>query len=457
MAHPTTRIRCEQAIYGSFPFWDRGYAILAQSPGCRPEWLAEFLAACQKHGEPPSHTPTADALFAIRLPSGPRAVVGVGSPGVDDRGRPGALVFHGLFLSGRDFRRIGSDPFALADRLVRCWGPETTALPSATWDVATPTRPGPDAPADPQADRIAAIVAGGRRYAVESAGPIDDLARRAWARLPDRARRRVSLATLAFANGNHFDLAAFPRLAGIALDASYIVDHPDHPAEPAPRPRPQVGRRGWAALGGLAGLSGVALALAWPSDDRGPAAPDPRPSEVPVAPALPPPPRADDESPPPPEDAARAVEALVDLAERSGIEVGSGPVDPGSLMVRISDGLRHRGPWLSAAERSELASAGPDDLDRAAALAWDARARRFAADRPLPPEFAAAPLRRQLDQLAWSFHLEPEPAPGRSVAEAAQAFAEGLAVDIPVRPNPLAARYPALDAYARFLSKLPRR
>ena len=41
---PTVRVRFEQAVYGSFPFWDRGYALLAHSPGCRPEWLAEFAA-----------------------------------------------------------------------------------------------------------------------------------------------------------------------------------------------------------------------------------------------------------------------------------------------------------------------------------------------------------------------------------------------------------------------------
>ena len=50
---PTVRVRFEQAVYGSFAFWDRGYALLAHSPGCRPEWLADFLAACQRFGEPP--------------------------------------------------------------------------------------------------------------------------------------------------------------------------------------------------------------------------------------------------------------------------------------------------------------------------------------------------------------------------------------------------------------------
>ena len=47
-------IRYEQAVYGSFPFWDKGYAILARSPGCRDEWLADLKAACQRYGERPA-------------------------------------------------------------------------------------------------------------------------------------------------------------------------------------------------------------------------------------------------------------------------------------------------------------------------------------------------------------------------------------------------------------------
>ena len=61
---PTVRVRFEQAVYGSFPFWDRGYALLAHSPGCRPEWLAEFLAACQRYGEPRGGAPEARGLFS---------------------------------------------------------------------------------------------------------------------------------------------------------------------------------------------------------------------------------------------------------------------------------------------------------------------------------------------------------------------------------------------------------
>ena len=47
-------IRFEQAVYGSFPFWNRGYGVLAHSTGCRPEWLAELRDVCQRYGEPPT-------------------------------------------------------------------------------------------------------------------------------------------------------------------------------------------------------------------------------------------------------------------------------------------------------------------------------------------------------------------------------------------------------------------
>src|SRR5439155_20432547 len=83
------QVRYEQAVYGSFPFWDRGYAVLAHSPGCRPEWLAGLRAACQRFGERPMGVAetAVRALFALRLASGPWMIVGVGSPGSDDRGR----------------------------------------------------------------------------------------------------------------------------------------------------------------------------------------------------------------------------------------------------------------------------------------------------------------------------------------------------------------------------------
>src|SRR5205823_4022668 len=80
-------------------------------------------------------------------------------------------------------------------------------------------------PMSPQNDRIRRIaeaLARGRRVAIEADGPIDAMAEAVWRALPDRVRRRASVATWAFGNGNRFDLVALPRLAGVALDASYV-------------------------------------------------------------------------------------------------------------------------------------------------------------------------------------------------------------------------------------------
>src|SRR5438309_1118657 len=102
--HPTPRlpevmvILLEQLVYGSFPFWDRGYDVLARSPGCRPEWVPDVLGACRQFGEAPSGVAPSPCLFATRLACGPWAVVGVEPLGHDDRGRPGALAFHALLI-----------------------------------------------------------------------------------------------------------------------------------------------------------------------------------------------------------------------------------------------------------------------------------------------------------------------------------------------------------------------
>ena len=50
---------------------------------------------------------------------------------------------------------------------------------------------------------------------MQSAGPIDAMARAVWRALPFRVRRRASVATWAFDNANRFDLVALPKLAGV--------------------------------------------------------------------------------------------------------------------------------------------------------------------------------------------------------------------------------------------------
>lgn len=240
-------IHYEQAVYGSFPFWDRGYAILARSPGCRDEWLADLKAACQRYGERPPHAAEAGGLIALRLPSGPWAIVRPSPQGSDDRGRPGALAFHALFLSGSDYRKAGAFPFAFAKLLRTDWTADTSLdAGSLTLDAPGPADPTPD---DDRVSRIAKALLRGRRVAIESDGPIDDLARAVWHALPARRRARLSLATWTYANGDRHDLAALPRLAGVALDPSYVdpitLRHPRDPAEDRAPAIPLVGVIAW--------------------------------------------------------------------------------------------------------------------------------------------------------------------------------------------------------------------
>src|SRR5262245_26669841 len=121
MVRKNVRVRCEQAVYGSFPFWHRGYDVLARSQGCRPEWLGTLKTACQRYGERPAAAAEADAFFAVRLNRGPWMLVGVSSQGYDDQDRPGALAFHALFVDPWIFWLTGANPFAFTPTLRRDW------------------------------------------------------------------------------------------------------------------------------------------------------------------------------------------------------------------------------------------------------------------------------------------------------------------------------------------------
>src|SRR5438874_1249171 len=101
-------------------------------------------------------------------------------------------------------------------------------------------------------ERVPGGLPEGRRAAGGGRG---GLARRVWRALPPRARRRASVATWAFANGNRFDLFAAPRLATVALDPSYL-----DPAAPLPLEPP--GPSAWeAARPRLLGFAGAAVVL----------------------------------------------------------------------------------------------------------------------------------------------------------------------------------------------------
>jgi hypothetical protein len=224
----------EQAVYGSFGFWRRGYAVLSQSAGCRPEWLTEMRSVCQRCGEPPAGAVVADSLFALRLKCGPWMIAGVYPQGCDDQGRPGAFAFHALFASPWAYRWAGANPFAFESVLRRDWigADQNRALPAinlpihATSKAASRTVSADD---DPRLAPIVRALTDGRRAVVQSSAPIEPLARSVWRTLPRGVRRRVAVATWAFDNANDFDLVGLPKLAGVTRDRSALI----FPAEPA--------------------------------------------------------------------------------------------------------------------------------------------------------------------------------------------------------------------------------
>lgn len=509
-------VRFEQAVYGSFPFRSTGYGLLAASPGCRAEWIAEFEALCRLVGEkPPGSGDLGGMLLSARIGwRGPWMIVGVSSPGADDRGRPDALAFHGLFVEGREFRKIGYDPFALAPSLRSDWGPATTLGA----ETIAPAPAGAEDDADGRASELAAQLRLGK-VAMASPAPIFGLARDAWRRLPRAARRRKSVATWTFSRGVVFDLVAAPSLArwdpepysgggwnwrnsagdervflpdpGESLHAAGFLDasepNPPDPAGDAPEgwglaspreappkaaakiPAADDGRtapsgREWparlvasVALATVVAGSAVAWRL-WPSP------PDTAASYSGDAPAR----SAGAMSGPDraayadvalsPDDRLAVLDRLKTLATTVPLPGGSGAEDRDapdratSLMERIAQ-ARYRGPLLSDGDLAAIArDAGPG---RSRALEADRIVRRFVADRPLPRGFASGPLRWRIDTLAWSFHVEPDPR--LTPVEAVEALADALTLGEPVRPNPLEGRYPALAAYAEFLRKLPAR
>jgi hypothetical protein len=219
------RISFEQAVYGSFAFWNRGYGVLAHSAGCRPEWLAELRNVCQRYGEPPTGAAASGGFFALPLKSGPWLIAGVQSQGCDDLGRPGALAFHALFVGRWAYYLAGCDPFAFEQKVRGLWceKDQHRTLPRGQLRFSLTSRPAPSAAESPQVASIVTALKARRRALVQSNAPIGALAREAWRRLPGRVRMRASVATWAFDTGNDFDLVALPKLKGISLDTSDVM------------------------------------------------------------------------------------------------------------------------------------------------------------------------------------------------------------------------------------------
>jgi hypothetical protein len=223
-------IRYEQAVYGSFPFWNRGYAMLARSEGCLPEWLDAMRHACQGFGERPAGVESFRSHFATPLGRAHWMIVQADSLGCDDQGRPGATAFHALFVTSWAYRRAGADPLAFVPAFRADWTADDQARPLLPGSMkAVRSREDPSAAVDPRVEPIAAALGRGRRAIVQSTTPADALVRAVWRRLSGRTRRKTSVATWAFGDANRFNLLASPRIGGLALDGSELVIPLDSP------------------------------------------------------------------------------------------------------------------------------------------------------------------------------------------------------------------------------------
>lgn len=227
----------EQAVYGNFPFWDRGFDVHGRSPGCRPEWIAAFKESCQRLGDRPRGAAPPGGIVARSLADGTWLVIGPSPLGTDDRGRPDAVAFHGLFLDRGEARRIGYRPFGLRDAFRRHWEASDVALERGRHRVDRPAVGG-DGRSDEEVAAIVEALRHGRRVLVEADGPIDRLGDHVWSRLPVRLRARRSMATWAYVDAGAFDLLGLPRLTGVdPSDRSLLV----LPKEAAERPPDRVG------------------------------------------------------------------------------------------------------------------------------------------------------------------------------------------------------------------------
>lgn len=233
---PFTRptIAFEQAVYGSFPFWHRGYDVLGFSPGCQTQWLSAMKDTCQRLGERLRGAAPPDGLVTRWLEDGHWLLVRPFSPGSDDVGRPDAAAFHAIFLSPDSAHRVRFDPFRLTSVFRVQWGPETSVLPPG--NLTLPRSTTNDRDKDHRVGPIVEAIGRGRRVLVEADAPIDRLAAQVWRALPQRVRHRRSLATWAYTDSGRFDLIGLARLTGIDLADRQLLVLPANPDEATPHP-----------------------------------------------------------------------------------------------------------------------------------------------------------------------------------------------------------------------------
>ncbi len=211
----------ERGLYGGFDAG--GYRFLARSPGFDDRWLAEAEQLCTGFGERPAGVACPLAIFARPFGRERVAVVQASDRGTDDAGRPGALGFYLLVLPRELYRKLGGDPFFLAQRFPPPWEARG-ALPPLDGGVEPP-------PARTVAmlqkvlnvPNSATLLGGvqilldGGRLVLERGRPDDAILRSLWALLPTRERGELWPASFAFSNAHGFDVLVVPR----ATDAEY--------------------------------------------------------------------------------------------------------------------------------------------------------------------------------------------------------------------------------------------
>ncbi len=211
----------ERALYGAFDAG--GYRFLARSPGFDDRWLAQAEQLCTGFGERPASIACPLAIFARPFGRERVAVVQASDRGTDDAGRPGALGFYLLVLPRALYRRLGGDPFFLAQRFPPSWEARGV-LPSFDGSMEPPpARTAAMLQKVLNVPNSATLLGGvqilldGGRLIFERDRPDDAILRSLWALLPTRERAELWPASFAFSNAHGFDVLVVPR----AADAEY--------------------------------------------------------------------------------------------------------------------------------------------------------------------------------------------------------------------------------------------
>ncbi len=461
----TVTVTCEQAVYGSFPFRDQGYDILTASAGCRPEWLAAFARYCRDLGQPPSEAmPLVDhLLFARKIPAGPWVVALGSAQGCDDRGRPGAWGFHGLFLSNRDYRALGATPFPLRTHLIDRFSAGMSLSGGPL--LVNLTHEPPDPETDPAKIRW---IAKGRKLRCVGSHNTFRTTERFWRSLGSRTKSRRSLTTWAFRSDTPFQWSCVPD--------QRIADEPDATDRNILRFPPEelelrFSQHRSASLGLklriLAGLVATLLAIlilrsilrhsaSQPvpgSEHAGPLPAEAAPSIASFGP-----------SEMPVDVQEYLAERLNDWAEKLGAQPDHAGHDPAAEAARIARAIRYDGPLMP----DNLPNDDPDNRSNSIANAYDEAIRRQSAYRPWPDEAeranSASPA-YALATLAWCVRSDVLATDARRIRTISDArrwferFADhvlpaSIPADLP--STGLEARYPELIEYRLHLSRIVR-